>query len=112
MTKSLALAALLARARLVVSNDTGPLHLAHAVGTATVGIYWFTNFLVSAPLVNGSHRHALSLRTRCPLCGAENLTSRCEHDETFVDDVGPEEVTALALELWREMRYPSVRSQS
>lgn len=34
-----ALGAILSRARLFVSNDTGPLHLASAVGTPTVGIY-------------------------------------------------------------------------
>lgn len=34
-----ALVGLLAQAAVVVSNDSGPLHLAHAVGTATVGIY-------------------------------------------------------------------------
>lgn len=33
------LAAILARARLVVSNSTGPLHLAAAVGTPVVGLY-------------------------------------------------------------------------
>ncbi len=33
------LAAVLARARLVVSNSTGPLHLAAAVGTRVVGLY-------------------------------------------------------------------------
>lgn len=33
------LAAVLARARLVVSNSTGPLHLAAAVGTQVVGLY-------------------------------------------------------------------------
>jgi ADP-heptose:LPS heptosyltransferase len=34
------LAALLSAATLVVSNDSGPLHLADAVGARTVGIFW------------------------------------------------------------------------
>lgn len=33
------LAGLLAQARVVVSGDTGPLHLAHALGTPTVGLF-------------------------------------------------------------------------
>ncbi|WP_421656467.1 glycosyltransferase family 9 protein [Leptothermofonsia sp. ETS-13] len=33
------LAGLCSRCLVIVSNDTGPLHLARAVGTATVGIY-------------------------------------------------------------------------
>jgi ADP-heptose:LPS heptosyltransferase len=98
------LAALLERARLVVSNDTGPLHLAEAVGAPTVGIYWLTNLFVSAPLVNRAHRQAFALRTRCPSCGAENIDMRCAHDESFVGDVSPEEVTAPGLELWRAHR--------
>lgn len=96
-----ALAALLARARLVVSNDTGPLHLAQAVGAATVGIYWLTNLFVSGPLLSARHRHALSYRLRCPQCGAENIRSRCPHDPSFVTDVSVEEVTGLALAQWR-----------
>src|SRR5262249_22735814 len=37
------LVAILSRARLVVSGDTGPIHLASAVGTPVVGIYGPTN---------------------------------------------------------------------
>lgn len=93
------LAGLLARARLLVSNDTGPLHLAQALGTATVGIYWFTNLLVSAPLAQARHRHLVALRSRCPACGAENLTRRCRHDPSFVDEVEADQVLEAALEL-------------
>lgn len=96
------LAALLERAAVVVSNDTGPLHLAQALGTRTVGIYWFLNLLVSGPLVGGPHREAFSARVHCPVCGRENLRERCEHEAPFVGDVSTEEVTALALAAWRE----------
>lgn len=104
------LAALLARARLVVATDSGPLHLAHALGTPTVGIYWLKNLFVSAPLTAARHRQAASLRTHCPVCGMENVDSRCEHDPSFVDDVGVDEVTELALALW--CRASSRRSAS
>ncbi len=95
------LVALLAQARLVVSNDTGPLHLADAVGTPTVGIYWHTNALVSAPTSSPRHRYAVSHRLHCPVCGAENVTARCAHDPSFVDDVPVEEVLSLALRSWQ-----------
>lgn len=96
------LAALLARARLVVSNDSGPLHLAQAVGSATVGIYWLTNLLVSGALSATRHRHALSLRLACPVCGADNVHTRCAHDVSFVDEVSADEVLETALALWRQ----------
>jgi ADP-heptose:LPS heptosyltransferase len=43
------LAALLRRARLVVGSDTGPLHLAAAVGTPCVGLYGPTRVEKSGP---------------------------------------------------------------
>ena len=95
------LAALIARARLLVSNDTGPLHLAHALGTPAVGIYWLLNLLSAGPLVAGPQRQLLSLRTRCPVCGQENLDQRCPHDACFVDDVSVEAVVEQALQAFR-----------
>ncbi len=95
------LCGLLDRARLMVSNDTGPLHMALALGRACVGVYWFTNLLESAPLCQDGHRAALSTRIVCPVCGMENTSSRCEHDVSFVDDVSLEEVIALSIDLFR-----------
>lgn len=97
-----ALCGLLERCTLVVSNDTGPLHLALDMGTPCVGIYWFTNMLESAPLLQVGHRAAVSLRIDCPVCGKANLAQRCEHDVSFVDDVTLEEVTTLAIGLYRD----------
>ena len=106
------LAGVLSRAALVLSNDTGPLHLAQAVGAATFGIYWFSNLLISAPLVGARHRHAVSLSARCPVCGRENLPDPCGHQVSLVDDVGVDEVAAGALALYREevARRPGVGS--
>jgi ADP-heptose:LPS heptosyltransferase len=95
------LCGLLARADLMVSNDTGPLHLALAVGTPSVGIYWLTNLIESGPLREDIHAAVLSLRMHCSVCGAENLTERCPHDASFVDGVTVDEVAALAEEMLR-----------
>jgi ADP-heptose:LPS heptosyltransferase len=38
-----ALTGLLARSDLLVSNDTAPHHLAAAIGTAVVGVFWIGN---------------------------------------------------------------------
>ena len=88
------LAALLARADVVLANDSGPRHLAQALGTATVGIYWVGNALTSAPLGRGRHRLQLSWTTHCPVCGADVTqvgwtAPRCPHDECLVADIQP-----------------------
>ncbi|WP_426103628.1 glycosyltransferase family 9 protein [Massilia sp. TSP1-1-2] len=99
-----ALCGLLERATLLVSNDTGPLHMALALDRACVGVYWFTNLIEAAPLCQHAHRAALSTRVHCSVCGMENTARRCEHDASFVDDVSLEEVTALAIDLFRAAR--------
>jgi ADP-heptose:LPS heptosyltransferase len=93
------LCGLLERAALVVSNDTGPLHLALALGVPSVGIFWLTNLLEGMPLRPSTLRAALSVRTRCPVCGQDNLAQRCPHDVSFVDEVSLDEVAGLALEV-------------
>ncbi len=98
------LVGLLARADLVVANDSGPCHLAAAVGARTVGVYWFPNEINSAPLTRARHRQAISWRQTCPLCGHPLLTAPCEHRASVVTDVTTDEVTALAhdlLDAWR-----------
>jgi ADP-heptose:LPS heptosyltransferase len=95
-----ALCGLLERASLLVSNDTGPLHLGLAIGTPCVGIYWLSNLLESGPLRQDGHKPFMSRRVHCPVCGAENLKTRCDHDVSFLDDVSVEDVTAAAMLLF------------
>ena len=102
------LAALYDRCSVVVSNDTGPRHLAEAVGTATVGIYWCGNVLNAGALTRLRHRLHVSWRTTCPVCGAElpepelpaaHHGRPCPHDESWVSSVEPAAVLADAVDL-------------
>jgi ADP-heptose:LPS heptosyltransferase len=93
------LCGLLEGAALMVSNDTGPLHLALSIGTRCVGIFWFTNLLDGTPLRQHLLRAGLSLRLHCPVCGAENVRERCPHDPSFVDDVPLDLVTGMAISM-------------
>jgi ADP-heptose:LPS heptosyltransferase len=93
------LCGLVAGASVLVSNDTGPLHLANAVGAPTVGVFWIGNLVNGAPLNRDRHRPIPAFRTQCVVCGAQNTTSRCEHDASFVDEVPTEAVAAAALDL-------------
>lgn len=93
------LAGLLARARLVISNDSGPLHVAAAVGAATVGIYWCGNLITAGPMTRARHRPVISWRLACPRCGLDCTTGECGHHDSFVADIPVEQVLAPAREL-------------
>ncbi len=100
------LAGLLWRCSLVVSNDSGPLHVARAVGAATVGIYWGPNLINAGPLTRERHRTAQSWRFHCPECGVNCMEARCAHGVSFVAEVPVEEVVGQALELLASQREP------
>lgn len=93
------LAALLDRCAVLLGNDSGPRHLAQALGTPTVGLFWVGNLINAGPLGRGLHRVQLSWATRCPECGAD-LTQvgwtapRCVHDISVLTDISPSEVHA------------------
>ena len=86
------LAGALAEADLLVGNDSGPRHLAQALGTRTAAVYWCGNLLNAGPLGRERHRVQVSWITRCPVCGRDSsqvgwTAERCEHDDSFVGDV-------------------------
>ena len=89
---------------MVLANDSGPRHLAQAVGTRTVGIYWFGNAINAAPFGRGRHRVLLGWVTRCPQCGVDVTqvgwtAPRCVHDPSFVADVQVADVLAEVCDL-------------
>jgi len=93
------LAGLLYRAALVVSNDTGPRHLAAAVGTPTVGIYWCGNLINAGPLTRTHHRPLISWTLECPVCGVNTLQGHCDHTVSFVNEITVEQVEYHAIDL-------------
>jgi ADP-heptose:LPS heptosyltransferase len=98
------LPAVLGAADVMVGDDSGPRHLAVAVGTPTVGVFWFGNVINAGPLDRGRHRVLMSFVTRCPVCGVDVTqvgwtAERCEHDPSFVDEVTPELVLADVADL-------------
>lgn len=102
------LTGLLSLADIVVSNDSGPLHLAYALRVPAVGIYWVGNMITGTPMTSSLNRPLISWITRCPLCGLEtrklNTTiTDCLHNASFVSDISVEEVIASAKELLNGM---------
>jgi ADP-heptose:LPS heptosyltransferase len=94
------LTAILANAALMISADTGPLHLARAVNTPTVGFYWGPNLINWGPLTRKIHRPMISWRMECPICGVvpndpypfEPKSPQCDHPVSFVRDITIEQV--------------------
>lgn len=102
-----ALAGVLAHAAVMVGNDSGPRHLAQAVGARTAAVYWFGNVVNAGPLGRGRHRVQLGWTTRCPVCGRDATqvgwtAERCAHDVSFVADVPVAAVRDDALRLLDE----------
>ncbi|MGC9669854.1 glycosyltransferase family 9 protein [Planosporangium sp. 12N6] len=112
------LAGLLADCALVIANDTGPLHLAAAVGTRTVGLFWVGNMINAASPERRRHRPLISWTIHCPECGLDCTRdlyperaggTGCRHSPSFVADIPVAEVAAEALDLlaaYRRDRVP------
>ena len=107
-----ALVALLARAELVVGNDTGALHLARAAGASTVTLYWLGNLINFAPLARARHRSLVSWRVHCPICRSEQVRVRCPHDVSFVDDISYAEVETATLDALADSPNVSAKTPS
>jgi ADP-heptose:LPS heptosyltransferase len=97
------LAGLLAQAHLFAGNDSGPLHLALAVGARTVGLFWSEYIVNSLPLLRGRFAPLIAWRRDCPHCGralskaeADSPQGECRHEVSMVEEILPEDVTAAA----------------
>ena len=93
------LVGVLERADLFVGNDSGPRHLAEAVGTATVGVFTRANLVDVSPLFRARHRVLVSWASRCMVCGVDYLAAPCGHDASVLGDIGVDDVLAPAVEL-------------
>lgn len=88
---------LLSLADLMVSNDTGPLHLARALETPSVGIFWTVNCLTAVWPNSNFHRSLIAWDPYCPLCGTDCVQpnfehEHCDHETSFTAYIKVEEV--------------------
>ncbi|MFP5348871.1 MAG: glycosyltransferase family 9 protein [Gammaproteobacteria bacterium] len=98
------LAALLARSHVVISNDSGPLHLAGAVGARTIGLYWCGNMINGGPTTRRKHHPFVSWRLHCPVCERNTLDDNCDHRASFIADIPVQAVMQSAATLLAEAR--------
>jgi ADP-heptose:LPS heptosyltransferase len=93
----------LARAALMIGNDSGPRHLAGAVGTPTVGVFTYANLADVAPLTRTWHRVLVSWHGGCQVCGMRVLDGWCGHHASATHDVAESEVLEATRELWAQV---------
>jgi ADP-heptose:LPS heptosyltransferase len=109
------LVALLCAADAFAGNDSGPRHLAQALGCATVGVYWIGNVINAGPLARARHRVHMSWTTRCPRCGRSQVAGtdgRCGHDVSFVAEVTVDEVSSEVADLLVDRARPATLSST
>ena len=93
----------LRRASLMLGNDSGPRHLAAAVGTPTVAVFTYANLADVAPLSRTWHRLEVSWHGGCRVCGRRVLEGGCGHGASATHDVPVERVLGLAADLWDQV---------
>lgn len=82
------LAALLAASDVVVSGDSGPMHIACAVGTPVVALHGPTDPQLSGPIMPGAV--VLRLRLWCSPCYDASATAECRfHNPVCMKDLAP-----------------------
>lgn len=85
--------AVLARARVAIGGDTGPLHMAAATGTPVVALFGGANPRRTGPL--GAPARVISRAWACAPC----YRRRCPTDRGCLAAIGGEEVAAAARDL-------------
>jgi heptosyltransferase-2 len=91
------LMALLAQCRLVVSNDSGPMHLAAALGLPLVAVFGSTNERATGPV--GPRTHVVKHMVACSPCGLRE----CPIDFRCMQGVTVEDVSRAATKLVEEL---------
>ncbi len=99
----LTLAAVLSRLALYVTGDTGPMHLAAAMGTPVVGIFGISDPARYAPLV--ARRRIVRIDLPCSPCNRVRLPpERCRgHVPDCLEGIGAEMVARAGMDLLAEI---------
>jgi ADP-heptose:LPS heptosyltransferase len=103
------LAGVLARCRVVIGNDSGPLHLAAAVGVPTVGLYWGPNLIHYGPLMRARHRPFVSWQGAVLDGGDPIAMTASDPTASLVADLPPAAVAAAAMELYMSHAADTLR---
>lgn len=92
------LPAQIARCRVFVANDCGPLHIADVMHVPVIGIYGPTYLGKNRPL--GEHAVALTLNLACQPCQGTELQSSCQ--DVSCMDIKPQKILNTIISLYHE----------
>ena len=100
---------LVSQADLVITNNTGPLHLTLAVGGKAVGLFFAESVINALPLMRASYYPLIAWDRHCPLCGTfcdkaeldAPQGNSCSHNASFLNEITPEMVTQAAMIMLR-----------
>lgn len=98
------LASLASRCDVFLSNDSGPMHVAAAVGTRVVGVFGSTSPELTGPGLADEKAHRLLRRP--PAC-APCFLRQCPVDTRCLAAISVDQVSAAVLELLAEGSLPS-----
>ncbi len=88
--------ALMSRCRLFVTNDTGPMHVASALGVPTLAVFGSTDPEITGPV--GEDAHTIKREVDCAPCFKRN----CPTDKRCMEAIGVEDVFQMSLQLLYE----------
>ena len=100
------LVALLERADLVIGCDTGPIHIAAAVGTPTVSMYRVTDAYRNGP--RGDDHRLLQVPMECAVC----MRKQCPMDAECAAAITPDQVVEAVKELLNKEGQPAGTAQT
>jgi ADP-heptose:LPS heptosyltransferase len=108
----LTLAAVLSRLDLYVTGDTGPMHLAAAMGVPVVGVFGISDPARYAPLT--PHRRIVRIDLPCSPCNRVRLPpERCRgHVPDCLEGIAADMVHRAGMELFVESRSDTARARS
>jgi heptosyltransferase-1 len=91
--------AYLAHSRLLIANDGGLLHLGHALGIRTVGIYGPVDAVVYGPYPKTAKSRILTASVECRPCYQNFRFPPCGHERQCLDKIPANEVIRVAEEV-------------
>jgi ADP-heptose:LPS heptosyltransferase len=93
------LAALLSKARLVITNDGGPLHMAVALGVKSVSIFGPVDNVVYGPYPASDKYTVIKKELTCRPCYQKFRIPACDRDRECINSISTEDVLAAVSSL-------------